>query len=145
MVKKKVLFLCTGNSCRSQMAEGFARHLAKGQIDACSAGITPVGVNPQAVQVMYETGVDISGQSSDALSMELLQDADLIITLCGDARESCPVVPGKVEKRHWPLADPAKTEGSAATVLQSFRQVRDEIKERVLQLVTELKGEQDRC
>ncbi len=141
MDKKKILFLCTGNSCRSQMAEGFGRHFGKDLINVCSAGIAPAGVNPLAVQVMGEAGVDISAQSSDALSMALLKDMDLIITLCGDARESCPVVPGKAEKRHWPLADPAKAEGNEAAVLQSFRVVRNEIKERVLQLLEEMKGE----
>ncbi len=141
MGKKKVLFLCTGNACRSQMAEGFAQHHGKDLVDVCSAGIAPVGVHPFAIEVMGEAGVDISAHSSDALSMELLQDMDMIITLCGDARENCPLVPAKMEKRHWPLPDPAKAEGNAAAVLHSFRAVRDEIEERVLQLLEEMKGE----
>ncbi len=141
MGKKKLLFLCTGNACRSQMAEGFGRHLGKELVDVYSAGISPVGVHPLAIEVMGEAGVDISAHSSDALSMEQLQAMDMIITLCGDARESCPVVPTKVEKRHWPLPDPAKAEGNAAEVMHSFRVVRDEIEERVLQLLAEMKGE----
>ncbi|MEW5920269.1 MAG: arsenate reductase ArsC [Bacillota bacterium] len=138
MAKKKVLFLCTGNSCRSQMAEGFARRLGGELMEVCSAGIAPVGINPRAVQVMEEVGVDITGQSSTAFVPEMLQNVDLVITLCGDARESCPAVPGRVEKRHWSLPDPARAEGSSAEVLAAFRSVRDAVKKYVEELVAEL-------
>jgi arsenate reductase (thioredoxin) len=110
----KIIFLCTGNSCRSQMAEGYARDYAGNRLYFYSAGISPVGVNPRAVSVMKEAGIDISGQISKAIDRDILDQADFIITLCGDARESCPLVPGKVEKRHWPLEDPARAEGTEA-------------------------------
>jgi arsenate reductase len=138
--KIKIFFLCTGNSCRSQMAEGFARHFGGDIFDVYSAGISPAGVNPLAVQVMQEAGIDISKQTSDPIDLNLLQDAHLIITLCGDARESCPVVPGKAEKRHWSLNDPAKAEGNKEEVLAVFRKVRDQIYGKVLDLVEEFKS-----
>lgn len=136
--KIKVVFLCTGNSCRSQMAEGFARYYGGEQLDVYSAGISPAGVNPRAVAVMQEAGVDISGQTSKPIDKNILDRADLIITLCGDARESCPVVPGKVQKLHWPLEDPARAEGTEAEIMDKFRAVRDEISKLVRNLVQEL-------
>jgi len=90
---RKVLFLCTGNSARSQMAEGFLKTLGAGRFEVYSAGIAPVGINPNAIKVMQEIGYDISNQSSDAINRELLDQVDLLITLCGDARDSCPLVP----------------------------------------------------
>lgn len=134
---KTVLFLCTGNSARSQMAEGFLKTLGVSRFEVLSAGIAPVGVNPLAIKVMREAGIDISGQTSDPISRELLDRTDLLITLCGDARENCPVVPAKVEKRHWPLEDPALAEGNEDQKLAKFREVRDQIKEFVEQLVGE--------
>ncbi len=134
---KKVLFLCTGNSARSQMAEGFLKTLGAGRFEAYSAGITPVGINPRAIEVMSEAGIDISNQTSDAISSALLGKIDLLITLCGDARENCPFVPVKVEKRHWPLKDPVLTEGSENAVLEEFRKIRDQIKELILELISE--------
>jgi arsenate reductase (thioredoxin) len=135
--KKSVLFLCTGNSARSQMAEGFLKTLGTGKYDVFSAGIAPVGVNPHAVTVMAEVGIDISSQTSDQISQELLDKADILITLCGDARENCPVVPVKVEKRHWPLNDPARATGTEDVVLNEFRKIRDQIKEYIAELITE--------
>ncbi len=132
---KKVLFLCTGNSARSQMAEGFLKTLGAGRFEVYSAGIAPVGINPNAIKVMQEIGIDISNQSSDAVSRELLDQVDLLITLCGDARESCPLVPVKVEKRHWALEDPARAEGSVPEVLEKFREIRDLIKANVEELL----------
>lgn len=132
-----VLFLCTGNSCRSQMAEGFLRHHGGDRFEVYSAGISPAGVNPRAVAVMKEAGVDISAQTSDSVSRELLDRADLVITLCGDARESCPVVPARVEKRHWPLEDPARVEGAEEQTMAQFRVVRDQIETLVRELVQE--------
>ncbi|MDW7739933.1 MAG: arsenate reductase (thioredoxin) [Bacillota bacterium] len=135
--KKSVLFLCTGNSARSQMAEGFLKTLGKGKYDVFSAGIAPVGVNPHAVKVMAEVGIDISSQTSDPISRELLDKADILITLCGDARENCPVVPVKVENRHWSLDDPARATGAEDVVLNEFRKIRDQIKEYIAELITE--------
>lgn len=135
--QKIVLFLCTGNSARSQMAEGFLKVLGAGQFEVFSAGIAPVGINPRAVQVMQEAGIDISNQTSDAINRELLDQVDLLITLCGDARESCPVVPTRVEKRHWALEDPARAEGSDDDIIAKFREIRDMIKAYVEELVAE--------
>lgn len=126
----RVLFLCTGNSCRSQMAEGFARQLPG--IDVIeSAGTEAHGLNPRAVQVMAEVDVDISNQRSTVLDEDRLADFDAIITLCGDAAERCPAVPGSVRKLHWPVADPASCSGSEEEILTEFRRVRDEIHQRV--------------
>ncbi|MDO9535675.1 MAG: arsenate reductase ArsC [Bacillota bacterium] len=135
--KIKVVFLCTGNSCRSQMAEGFANHYGADLLEA-SAGISPQGINPFTIMVMDESGVDISAQTSDPINMNHFNDADLIITLCGDAQENCPLVPGKVEKRHWALPDPAKTAGDQEEVLKAFREVRDSISKLVNELLDEL-------
>jgi len=134
---KKVLFLCTGNSARSQMAEGLLRHYGEGKFKVTSAGIAPVGVNPNAIAVMKEIGIDISDQSSNQIKKDMLDQADLLITLCGDARESCPVVPAKVEKRHWDLEDPARAEGTEEQVLAKFREIRDQIKNNVEKLIEE--------
>jgi arsenate reductase (thioredoxin) len=135
--KLKVLFLCTGNSARSQMAEGFLKALGGEHFEVYSAGTAPVGVNPLSIKIMAEIGIDISDQTSDAVSRELLDRADLLITLCGDARESCPVVPANVEKRHWPLEDPARAEGTESEKLDQFRKVRDQIKTYIEQLIAE--------
>jgi arsenate reductase (thioredoxin) len=132
---KKVLFLCTGNSARSQMAEGFLKNIGAGRFEVYSAGIAPVGINPLAVKVMQEVGIDINSQTSDSVSKELLDRVDLLITLCGDAKESCPVVPTRVEKRHWSLEDPARAEGSEEIVLAKFREIRDQIYMQVRELV----------
>jgi arsenate reductase (thioredoxin) len=134
---KKVLFLCTGNSARSQMAEGFLKTLGRGRFEVFSAGIAPVGVNPMAVRVMKEVGIDISNQTSDPINKELLNRVDLLITLCGDARESCPVVPARIEKRHWSLEDPTRAEGNDEVVLNKFREIRDIIKNHVEELTSE--------
>ncbi|GAB4263753.1 MAG: arsenate reductase ArsC [Deferrisomatales bacterium] len=132
MSKRRVLFLCTGNSCRSQMAEGWLRHLGGERFEVFSAGTEPQGVNPRAVQVMAEAGVDISGHTSDPVQKYLDRDFDWVITVCGGARESCPVFLGRVRGRqHWPVDDPAGAEGSEEEVLAVFRRVRDEIRDRV--------------
>lgn len=135
--KLKVLFLCTGNSARSQMAEGFLKRFGSHRFSVKSAGIAPVGVNPLAIEVMHEIGIDISMQTSDPVSRALLDETDLLITLCGDARENCPVVPVKVEKQHWPLEDPARAEGNDQKVLTKFREIRDQIEGYVKELVNE--------
>uniref|UniRef100_A0A7C2J0H4 Arsenate reductase ArsC n=1 Tax=Ammonifex degensii TaxID=42838 RepID=A0A7C2J0H4_9THEO len=125
----KVLFLCTQNSCRSQMAEGWARHLKKGVLEPFSAGTAPAAVHPLAVRVMAEAGVDISGQR--AKHVEELRDIefDLVVTLCDSARESCPVPPRAKRVLHRSFPDPAKAEGSEEEVLDAFRRVRDLIRD----------------
>lgn len=133
--KPVILFLCTGNSCRSQMAEGFARALGRGKVEVYSAGIEPAGLNPRAVAAMAEAGIDISGHSSDPIDPEVLKNADLIVTLCGDARDRCPVTPPTVRREHWPLPDPARAEGGEDEIAAAFRAVRDEIRERVAKLL----------
>lgn len=129
--KVRVLFLCTGNSCRSQMAEGWARHLKPDALDACSAGVEPHGIDPRAVQVMAEAGVDISGQRSKDV-LELMDTPfDWVVTLCGGARETCPVFTGPVKRMHVGFDDPPALAREAAgddEVLAIYRRVRDEIR-----------------
>lgn len=130
--KPKVLFLCTGNSCRSQMAEGWARHLLGDRIEPYSAGIQAHGMNPNAVRVMAEAGVDISGQSSKLVSTLADVPLDLVITVCGRADENCPAFPGKSRVIHVGFDDPpklAKTAASEEEALRHYRRVRDEIRE----------------
>jgi arsenate reductase (thioredoxin) len=134
----KIMFLCTGNSCRSQMAEGFARELGKDLIEAYSAGLSPQGVNPKAVAVMKEIGIDISEQQSKAIDPELLEKMDVVITLCDNASESCPWTPPAIKRIHWSLKDPAHAEGSEEEVLNEFRRVRDEIKERIRDFINSM-------
>lgn len=129
--KTNVLFLCTGNSCRSQMAEGWARHLRGDQIDAYSAGIEAHGMNPNAVRVMQEVGVDITGQSSKLVSTLIDVPLDLVITVCGHADENCPAFLGKARVVHVGFDDPpklAKTAANEEEALGHFRRVRDEIR-----------------
>jgi arsenate reductase len=131
-VKQPVLFLCTGNSCRSQMAHGWLAHLGGGRYDVYSAGLETHGVNPRAIRVMAEAGVDISGHTSNAVSEYLHQSFDLLVTVCGGAREACPLFAGEVrERQHWPFDDPAAATGNEEEVLAAFRRVRDEIRARV--------------
>jgi arsenate reductase len=132
-----ILFLCTGNSCRSQIAEGWGRHLNSGH-NFFSAGIEAHGKNPRAIAVMQEVGVDISGQESTRLTDTMLNRADLVITVCGHADEHCPVLPAGVRKLHWPLDDPAKATGSDAEIMQVFRATRDDIRRRVQALLDSL-------
>ncbi len=136
--KIRVLFLCTGNACRSQMAEGWARALGGDWLVARSAGIEAHGKNPRAIAVMREAGVDISGQASTRLTPEMLQDVDVVVTVCGHADEHCPVLPPGVSKIHWPLEDPARATGSEEAVMAVFRACRDEIRRRVQDLLDEL-------
>jgi arsenate reductase (thioredoxin) len=137
--KVKVLFLCTGNSCRSQMAEGWANHLGSEWLEATSAGIEAHGKNPRAIAVMREAGVDISRQESTRVTPEMLEQADLVVTVCGHADEHCPVLPPGVQKKHWPLEDPAKASGTEEQIMAKFRATRDEVKNRVERLIDELK------
>ena len=138
MSKKLVYFLCTGNSCRSQMADGFLSALGSEQYEVKSAGLEAHGLNPGAVQVMSEAGVDISNNSSDVIDPELLNRADYVITLCGHADEHCPVIFNKeVVKWHWGFEDPAKATGTEEEIMAKFREVRDSIKQRMEQFVKE--------
>ena len=126
-----ILYLCTGNSCRSQMAEGWTRHLSNGQFSVRSAGIEAHGKNPRAIAVMKEAGVDISGQQSTVVTEEMLREANVVVTVCGHADELCPALPRGVSKIHWPLPDPAKATGSEDEIMAEFRDTRDEIRRRV--------------
>jgi len=126
-----ILYLCTGNSCRSQMAEGWTRHLGGGGFNAESAGIEAHGKNPRAITVMKEAGIDISGQESTVVSGEMLQKAEVVVTVCGHADELCPALPPQAKKVHWPLTDPAKATGSEEEILQEFRATRDDVERRV--------------
>lgn len=139
----KIMFLCTGNSCRSQMAEGFAKELGKGLIESYSAGLLPLGVvYPRAVTVMKEIGIDIAGQKSKTIEEELMKQMDVVITLCGFAEESCPVTPPDIKRLHWPIDDPFRARGTEAEVMAAFRKIRDEIKARIIQFIEEAKGAQ---
>jgi arsenate reductase len=131
-----ILFLCTGNSCRSQIAEGWARQLAGNRHTIQSAGIEAHGKNPRAIAVMQEAGVDISGQESTRVTDAMLDAADLVVTVCGHADEHCPALPAGTRKLHWPLNDPAKACGSEAEIMAVFRASRDDIRQRVSELLT---------
>src|SRR5690625_2593798 len=132
MTKKIIYFLCTGNSCRSQMAEGWAKvYLNQDEWEVKSAGIEAHGLNPDAVKAMKEAGIDISNQTSDIIDPEILNNADLAITLCGDAKDNCPVTPPKVKREHWGFDDPARAEGTEEEKWEVFQRVRDEIGDRI--------------
>ncbi len=134
----RILFVCTGNSARSQMAEGFARLLGQGKIEAHSAGMEPSRLNPFAVTAMREKGIDISHQRSKAFDETLARRMDVVVTVCGNADERCPVLPPEVKKLHWPLEDPAAAKGTDAEILATFRKSRDEIETRILELTRHL-------
>lgn len=137
MPEKRVLFLCTGNACRSQMAEGWARHLHAGRLEAFSAGIAPHGLDPRAVAVMAEVGVDIGRQRSKALDVYAAQAFDLVVTVCDKAAEACPVFPGPVRVLHRGFDDPPRLARAAADEAQAlaiYRRVRDEIRDFVARL-----------
>ncbi len=130
-MKPKILFLCTGNSCRSQMAEGWARHLKGDVIEPYSAGIEKHGLNEKAVRVMAEAGVDISGQQSRLISELPVQDFDYVVTVCDHAHESCPLFPGTARVVHRGFDDPPRLAAGAASeeeALEHYRRVRDEIR-----------------
>lgn len=135
----KVMFVCTGNSARSQMAEGLARHFGEGRVEAYSAGMEPSRLNPFAVAVMQEKGIDISHQRSKAFEETLAHRMDIVVTVCGNADERCPVLPPEVKRLHWPLEDPGAAKGSEAEILAKFREIRDQIEARILELVRSLR------
>lgn len=132
MTKKIIYFLCTGNSCRSQMAEGWAKeYLNQDEWEVKSAGIEAHGLNPNAIKAMAEAGIDISNQTSDIIDSEVLKNAALAVTLCGDAKDKCPVTPPTVKREHWGFDDPARAEGTEEEKWEVFQRVRDEIGERI--------------
>jgi arsenate reductase len=138
MNKKLVYFLCTGNSCRSQIADGFLKALGGDQYEVKSAGLEAHGINPRAVQVMGEAEIDITQHTSDVIDQDILANADFIITLCGHANDHCPVVHNdKAERWHWGFEDPAKAVGTEEEIMTKFREVRDSIKQRIEQFVKE--------
>jgi arsenate reductase (thioredoxin) len=131
MTTQRVLFLCTHNSARSQMAEGLLRHLAGDRFEIMSAGTEATSVRPEAIRAMADLGVDISGQSSKTLERYLGEPFDYVVTVCDDANEACPVFPGAENRLHWSFQDPSRAEGSEEKRLEVFRKVRDEIQARI--------------
>lgn len=137
----KIIFLCAGNTCRSQMAEGFAKSLGKGRVEAFSAGVKAGGfLNPLAVKVMQEIGVDISGQHSKMIDHQLLSEMDVVVTICSDAEEKCPVTPPRIKRIHIPIDDPSKLSGSEEEMLGAFRKTRETIKDKVQSLLLSFGG-----
>ena len=127
----RVLILCTGNSARSQMAEGLLRHDAGNVYKVFSAGTKPSHVRPEAIAVMREVGIDISGHRSKSVDEFAGQDFDYVITVCDNAKESCPLFPAKTKRVHWSIEDPAAVQGSQGEALTAFRRVRDELRARL--------------
>lgn len=127
MTKKTIYFVCTGNACRSQMAEGLGKEILGEEWNVYSGGIEAHGVNPKAIKAMAEINIDISKNTSDLIQNDILNASDLVVTLCSDADQNCPVLPAHVTKAHWGFDDPAGKEW------QEFQRVRDEISDRILQ------------
>ncbi|WP_374017560.1 arsenate reductase (thioredoxin) [Paenibacillus thiaminolyticus] len=138
MVKPLVYFLCTGNSCRSQMADAWLKHLGGERYEVLSAGLEAHGLNPRAIKAMQESGIDITGHTSDVIDPEILNRATYVITLCGHADEHCPMISNpNVIKWHWGFEDPARATGSEDEILMQFRSVRDAIRDRIDQFLKE--------
>jgi len=131
-MKPRVLILCTGNSARSQMAEGLLRHEAGDRFEVFSAGTAPSRIRPEAIAVMAEIGLDISGHRSKSVSEFVGQNLDFVITVCDNAKETCPVFPGVIKRLHWSFEDPAAVEGSEEVRKASFRRIRDQIHGRIM-------------
>lgn len=136
-MSKKILVLCTGNSCRSQIAEGYLRHFAGDKAEIYSAGIETHGVNARAVETMKEDGIDISNQTSNNIDEYRNIDFDFVITVCDNAKERCPFFPTTAKKFHQNFSDPAKATGTEEEIKQLFKQVRQQIKNYCKQFVTE--------
>ena len=134
---KRILVLCTGNSCRSQIAEGYLRHFGGEQIEVFSAGIETHGVNPRAIQTMKEDGIDISGHTSNNVLEYTDVDFDFVITVCDHAKEVCPYYPSNAQKFHYNFPDPAKASGTEDEIDRSFVEVREMVKKYCLQFVKE--------
>ena len=138
---KKILVLCNGNSCRSQIAEGYLKHFAGGKAEVFSAGIETHGVNPRAVSTMKEDGIDISGHSSNNINEYADIDFDFVITVCDHARERCPFFPSNAKKFHHNFTDPAKATGTEVEIMNQFAKVRDEIRQYSADFIrTHIKG-----
>jgi arsenate reductase len=124
-----ILILCTGNSCRSQMAEGILRAALGSELQVASAGSKPAGfVEPLAIEVMREIGIDIAGHRSKHFDELMHRNVETLITVCGDVHQACPMFPGQINRHHWPFDDPAKAQGSPAQRIESFRRIRDDIR-----------------
>ena len=142
-MSKKILVLCTGNSCRSQIAEGYLRYFANGNADVYSAGVETHGVNPKAIAIMREDSIDISNHTSNNIDEYYDIDFNFVITVCDNAKERCPFFPTKAKKFHHNFSDPAKAKGTDEEINEQFRQVRQQIKEYCERFVAEnLKGNQ---
>jgi len=135
--KKKVLVLCTGNSCRSQIAEGYLRYFAAKKADIYSAGVETHGVNPRAIATMQEDGIDISNHTSNNIEEYYNIDFDFVITVCDNAKERCPFFPTKAKMFHYNFPDPAKAKGTEEEIKEQFRQVRQQIKAYCKQFIAE--------
>ena len=136
MIKKeKIIFICTGNACRSQIAEGLMRHLASDRFKAYSAGSHPTKIHPSAITVMKEIGIDISSHTSDPISLFINKSIDIVVTVCDNANKACPVFAGRVERIHWSVKDPFKNWDSTTENLVDFRKTRDELTERIKNLL----------
>ena len=135
---KRVLFVCTGNRARSQMAEGLLRRLAGDRFEVHSAGTEPKGIAPLTIEVMREIGIDASGQRSKSVDEFAGQEFDYVITVCDTARQVCPAFPGKGKRLHWSVEDPAEAEGSEDERMPAFRAARDELQRRILALLPSL-------
>jgi arsenate reductase len=142
-MKSRVLFLCTGNSARSQMAEGYLRHVAGEEFEALSAGVAPKMLHPLAVEVMREAGIDIRGQRSKEVREFSGVPVDFVVTVCNNAREQCPIFPAVKRRVHWDLEDPAASGGTEAEKLAMFRTVRDQIFAHIMGLVREQSSARD--
>ena len=129
--KEKIIFICTGNACRSQIAEGILRSIAGDKFDVFSAGSYPSKVHPMSIKVMKEIGIDITSHTSDPISNFLKENIDIVVTVCNNADKACPVFPGKVERIHWRIKDPFKGWGSDRDDLVNFTRTRDDLNERI--------------
>ena len=136
MIKKdKIIFICTGNACRSQIAEGLMRHLASDKFEVYSAGSHPTRVHPAAITVMKEVGIDISNHTSDPISLFINKSMNIIVTVCDNAKKACPVFSGRAKRIHWSVKDPFKNWDSTKEDLVDFRKTRDELAERIKNLL----------
>ncbi len=141
MTRPRILILCTGNSARSQMAEGLLRHLGAGRWEVFSAGIRPTAVRPEAIAALQECGIDISRHRSKSLDEFAGQEFDYVITVCDQAKESCPVFPARTQRLHWSIPDPAAVAGSQEERMAAFRAARDDLQQRVQDFVRSISGD----
>ncbi len=132
MPKTRVLFLCTGNSVRSQMAEALLRQLGGDRFEVWSAGVAPAGIHPMTVRVLEEEGIDMGNHFSKSIDQIPAEEFDLVITLCGHAKDRCPAFPERVAREHWPIDDPIAMVATAEQRLQMFRETREKIRDRIL-------------